>query len=404
LEETMDRHDHRMLGPRLDLFHQQEEAPGAVFWHPRGAALYRLIESYLRREMRRAGFREVRTPQLLARTLWERSGHWDKHGDNMFIFADGERSFALKPMNCPGHVQLFRQQTRSYRDLPLRFSEFGACHRYEPSGALHGLMRVRAFTQDDAHVFCLPEQVDAEVARFCELLRRIYGRFGFRQFIVGFSTRPDAREGSEETWDWAEASLAKAAGAAGLQFRQQPGAGAFYGPKLEFVLKDRDGREWQCGTFQLDAVLPEKLGAEVVNAAGERVRPLMIHHAVLGSIERFIAVLLEHHRGKLPFWLAPEQIAVAAVSVAQRPYAAAVAEAFDAAGLRCVTDDADETLSRRIRAAHDRGIPMFATIGAKEVAASTVTLRQRNGQQSVHSLSDAKKWLKALEEADAGCW
>jgi threonyl-tRNA synthetase len=398
----MDHHDHRMLGPRLDLFHQQEEAPGAVFWHPRGATLYRLIESYLRREMGRAGYREVRTPQLLARTLWERSGHWDKHGDNMFTFADCERSFALKPMNCPGHVQLFRQQTRSYRDLPLRFSEFGACHRYEPSGALQGLMRVRAFTQDDAHVFCLPEHVDAEVARFCELLQRVYARFGFRLFIVGFSTRPDAREGSAEIWDWAEASLAKAAGAAGLEFRHQPGEGAFYGPKLEFILKARDGREWQCGTFQLDPVLPEKLGAEVVNAAGERVRPLMIHHAVLGSIERFIAILLEHHRGRLPFWLAPEQIAVAPVSVAQRPYAAAVAETLDAAGLRCLIDDSDETLSRRIRAAHDRGIPMFATIGAKEVAASTVTLRQSNGQQSVHSLSDAREWLKAFEGADAG--
>jgi len=293
----MDSYDHRVLGPRLDLFHQQEEAPGAAFWHPRGAQLYRIIENFIREQMRRGGFREVRTPQLVARALWERSGHWAKFGEHMFAFEDGERSLALKPMNCPGHVQLFRQQVRSYRDLPLRFSEFGACHRYEPSGALHGLMRARAFTQDDAHVFCLPEHVDGEVARFCALLRRVYARFGFGEFVVGFSTRPAAREGSDATWDAAEARLADAARRAGLEYRMQPGEGAFYGPKLEFILQDRDGREWQCGTIQLDLVLPEKLDAEVVDASGQRVRPFMIHHAVLGSIERFTAVLLEHHRG-----------------------------------------------------------------------------------------------------------
>src|SRR5215831_1873726 len=277
-EDTMDNHDHRVLGPELRLFHQQEEAPGTAFWHPRGALLYRLIENYILREMRQAGFREVRTPQLLSRSLWERSGHWAKFGANMFVFADGERAFALKPMNCPGHIQLFKQQIRSYRDLPLRFSEFGACHRYEPSGALHGLMRGRAFTQDDAHVFCLPEHIDNEVAKFCTLLRRVYSRFGFHEFVVGFSTRPQLREGSDALWDRAEAMLSAAGRKAGLEFRMQAGEGAFYGPKLEFILKDRDRREWQCGTIQLDLVLPEKLDAQIVTASGSSERPIMIHH------------------------------------------------------------------------------------------------------------------------------
>ena len=398
----MDQHDHRMLGPRLDLFHQQEEAPGAAFWHPRGASLYRIIENHIRREMRLVGFREVRTPQLLSRSLWERSGHWAKFGANMFVFADGERSFALKPMNCPGHVQLFRQQTRSYRDLPLRFCEFGACHRYEPSGSLHGLMRGRAFTQDDAHVFCMPEHVDAEVARFCQLLRRVYARFGFRDFIVGFSTRPAVREGSDATWDQAEASLSKAATSAGLEFRLQPGEGAFYGPKLEFILKDREGREWQCGTIQLDLVLPENLDAEVIDASGGRVRPVMIHHAVLGSFERFIAVLLEHHRGSLPFWLAPEQIVVAPVSAAQRDYAYLVADAFDSADLRCVVDDSDQTLARRIVFAHDQGVPILAIVGAREMSAGSVTVRQRGGQQREHSIAEATAFFTRIQTEDSG--
>jgi threonyl-tRNA synthetase len=290
----MDSRDHRILGPRLDLFHQQDEAPGTVFWHPRGATIYRLIESFIRREMRRAGFQEVRTPQLLSKSLWERSGHWQKFGAHMFVFEDGERSFALKPMNCPGHVQLFRQQIRSYRNLPLRFSEFGACHRYEPSGALHGLMRSRAFTQDDAHVFCLPEHVETEVAQFCELLRRVYSRFGFEDFIVGFSTRPSVREGSDATWDEAEARLSAAARAAGLEFRNQPGEGAFYGPKLEFILKDQDGREWQCGTIQLDFVLPENLDAEVICSSGGTARSTIRSNVSRGfTAHRFRAVAFD---------------------------------------------------------------------------------------------------------------
>ena len=397
----MDQQDHRMLGPRLDLFHQQDEAPGAVFWHPRGATLYLIIENYIRREMRLVGFREVRTPQLLARAMWERSGHWAKFGSNMFVFADGERSYALKPMNCPGHVQLFRQQSRSYRDLPLRFCEFGACHRYEPSGALHGIMRGRAFTQDDAHVFCMPEHVDAEVSRFCGLLRRVYARFGFREFVVGLSARPAVKEGSDALWDHVEASLASAATSAGLEYRLQPGEGAFYGPKLEFILKDREGREWQCGTIQLDLVLPKNLDAEVVDASGSRVRPVLIHHAVLGSLERFIAVLLEHHRGKLPLWLAPDQVAILPVSPAQREYAACVADAFSADELRAILDDSNETLARRILAAHDQGIPIIAIVGAREADAGSVTLRHRGGRQHEQGLADAVNWLRTLQEEDA---
>jgi threonyl-tRNA synthetase len=393
----MDNHDHRILGPRLDLFHQQEEAPGSAFWHPRGMTLYRLIENYIRREMRQAGFREVRTPQLMSRSLWERSGHWSKFGANMFAFADGERSFALKPMNCPGHIQLFRQTIRSYRELPLRFSEFGACHRNEPSGSLHGLMRGRAFTQDDAHVFCLPEHVDREVERFCELLRRVYARFGFGEYIVGFSTRPAAREGSDTVWDAAESMLAAAGRNAGLTFRLQPGEGAFYGPKLEFILKDRDGREWQCGTIQLDLVLPEKLDAQVIDSSGASIRPLMIHHAVLGSIERFMAILLEHHRGQLPFWLAPDQVVIAPVSVAEESYARAVADALEAAELRCFVDPARETLSRRIVAAREMGVPIFATVGPREVAANSITLRARDNKQFSLPLPEAVLQLKEMD-------
>jgi threonyl-tRNA synthetase len=397
LEDIMHIHDHRVIGPRLDLFHQQDEAPGTAFWHPRGATLYRLIENYIRREMQRSGFREVRTPLLMSRSLWEASGHWERFGENMFAFADGERAFALKPMNCPGHIQVFRQQIRSYRDLPLRLSEFGACHRYEPSGALHGLMRARAFTQDDAHVFCLPEHVDGEVARFCALLHKIYARFGFSDISVGFSTRPAAREGSDAVWDRAEAMLAAAGRAAGLAFRLQPGEGAFYGPKLEFFLKDRDGREWQCGTIQVDLVLPERLDASVIAASGERERPVMLHQAVLGSMERFMAVLLEHYRGALPFWLAPEQIAIAPLSSAHEAYALEVADAFNAAELRCVIDHADESLSRRIVAAREKGIPVFVAVGAKEAVAGSVSLRDRSGKLSVRPLADAVQWLKEFE-------
>lgn len=390
----MDSNDHRVIGPRLDLFHQQDDAPGTVFWHPRGAVLYRLLEQYIHAAMRGAGFSEIRTPQLMARSLWEQSGHWEKFGASMFAFTDGDRSLALKPMNCPGHVQVFNQRLRSYRDLPLRYAEFGACHRYEPSGSLHGLMRARAFTQDDAHVFCREEQVNAEVARFCVMLARVYADFGFERFVVGYSTRPDARAGSDASWDRAEALLAAAADAAGLDARLQPGEGAFYGPKLEFILADRHGREWQCGTIQLDLVLPERLGAQYVDERDARVRPVMIHHAVLGSLERFIAILLEQHRGRLPFWLAPDQVVVAPVSVLQAGYAREVAEALTADGIRSIVDDRDETLARRIVDARALAIPVFATVGAREAAAGSVSLRWLDGRRASRRLAGLSHWLR----------
>jgi threonyl-tRNA synthetase len=390
----MDIDDHRAIANRLDLFHQQEEGPGVVFWHPRGYAIYRVIEDYIRRHMRRAGFREIRTPQLLARSLWEASGHWEKFGDDMFAFADGERSFALKPMSCPGHLQVFNKGTRSYRDLPLRYCEFGACHRNEASGALHGLMRTRAFVQDDAHIFCTEEQIEEEVRRFCEMLRAVYADFGFPDFIVGFSTRPSLRAGSDETWDRAEAMLAAAARAAGLSPRLQVGEGTFYGPKLEFILRDRQGREWQCGTIQLDFVLPERLGAAYVDADNKRRQPAMMHQAILGSIERFLAMLLEHHGGDLPLWLAPDQLVVANIGEAQAGYAERVADAFAQADFRVALDIRPERLPRKIVHARESGIPLLVAVGDREAKDETVSLRYRDSRQSVLPLAQAIDTLR----------
>ena len=391
----MDVHDHRAIGNRLDLFHQQDDAPGMVFWHPRGATLYRLLESYIGVRMKRAGFEEVRTPQLLNLALWRQSGHAEKFGASMFRLDDGLRELAIKPMSCPGHVQIFRRRVRSYRDLPLRFCELGACHRNEPSGALSGLVRTRAFTQDDAHIFCREDHVEQEVARFCALLREVYADFGFDAFTVGFSTRPPVRAGDDAVWDHAEASLEAAARASSLAFRRQAGDGAFYGPKLEFLLRDSHGRQWQCGTIQLDFVLPDRLDAEYVDAHGRRVRPVMIHHAVFGSLERFIAILLEHHRGQLPLWLAPEQVLVAAVSEREREYARAVADAFERGGLRAVVDESSERLSRRVVTAFDRGIPAFVAVGPREVQDGTVSLRRRAGEPVTISLQAAVDALRA---------
>jgi threonyl-tRNA synthetase len=390
----MDIDDHRAIGNRLDLFHQQEEGPGMVFWHPRGYAVYRVIEDYIRRRMRRVGFREIKTPQLLARSLWEASGHWEKFGENMFSFEDGERAFALKPMSCPGHLQVFNKRTRSYRDLPLRYCEFGACHRNEASGALHGLMRTRAFVQDDAHIFCTEEQIEGEVQRFCELLRAVYADFGFPDFIVGFSTRPSVRAGSDELWDRAEAVLAAAARAAGLAPRLQAGDGTFYGPKLEFIPRDRRGREWQCGTIQLDFVLPERLGAAYVDADNQRRRPAMMHQAVFGSIERFLAMLLEHHGGDLPLWLAPEQLVVASIGEAQAGYAQRVADAFAKADFRVALDVRPERLPRKIVDARESGIPLLIAVGARESKSETVSLRHRDGRQSTLGLAEAVEVLR----------
>jgi threonyl-tRNA synthetase len=390
----MDASDHRAIGSRLDLFHQQEEGPGMVFWHPRGFALYRVIEDYLRRRMRRAGFREVRTPQLLARSLWEASGHWAKFGEAMFALGDDEHALALKPMSCPGHIQLFNNRLRSFRELPLRYAELGACHRDEPSGALMGLMRTRAFVQDDAHIFCADDHVDAEVARFCALLREVYADFGFAAFDVAFSTRPAQRAGEDGVWDRAEAALAAAARAAGLDFREQPGEGAFYGPKLEFILSDARGRPWQCGTVQLDLVLPERLDAQYVEAGGARRRPVMLHQAVLGSFERFIGMLLEQHGGRLPLWLAPEQIAVASVEPAQADYAARVAAALQEHGFRVMLDGRSERLSRKVAEAHAAAIPVMAIVGAREEADSTVMLRRGGGVQDSMTVEQAAAALR----------
>ncbi len=402
MENVSSHIDHRQLGRQLALFHQQEEGPGMVFWHPRGFALWRVIEDYIRKRMRGAGFAEIRTPQILARALWEKSGHWEKFADHMFAFTQdsakeeegcGHRMMALKPMSCPGHIQIFNADIRSYRELPLRYAEFGACHRNEPSGALQGLMRTRAFVQDDAHIFCTEEQIVPEVARFCDLLRAVYADFGFDKVRVGFSTRPLVRAGDDPTWDRAEASLEAAAKAAGLDYRVQPGEGAFYGPKLEFILEDARGRAWQCGTIQLDFVLPERLDALYVDASGARLRPAMIHHAVLGSLERFIAMLLEHYQGVLPLWLAPEQIVVASITPAQNDYAIEIAKAFVVAGFRVALDTRAERLPRKILDAREAAIPVLAVVGAKEAARGSVALRWRDGEQRTLPLAEATALL-----------
>ncbi|WP_420348273.1 threonine--tRNA ligase [Pelagibius sp.] len=371
----MEDQDHRVIARRMDLFHQQEEGPGMIFWHPRGFAIYQLIEEEIRERMRAAGFQEVRTPQLLDRALWEASGHWQKFSEEMFVFEDGTQQRALKPMNCPGHVQIFKSRLRSFRDLPLRLSEFGACMRNEPSGALLGLMRTRAFVQDDAHIFCLEEHVEEEVAQFCRLLKAVYARFGFEDVKVGLSTRPEQRAGEDAVWDRAEDMLAVAATAAGLDYRLQPGEGAFYGPKLEFVLRDNKGRSWQCGTIQVDLVLPERLDAAFADSDGKQRRPIMLHQAVLGSIERFLGVLLEHHGGNLPFWLAPDQVVVASVGPEQAAYAEAVAADLSVAGLRAVADIRHERLGKKVMDARNLGIPGFAVVGPEEAARGSVALR-----------------------------
>ena len=402
----MEDQDHRVIARRMDLFHQQEEGQGMIFWHPRGFAVYQLIEEEIRRRMRTAGFAEVRTPQLLDRSLWEASGHWQKFSKEMFVFEagadtdDGARQLALKPMSCPGHVQIFKSRLRSFRDLPLRFAEFGACMRNEPSGALLGLMRTRAFVQDDAHIFCLEEQVEEEVANFCRLLQAVYARFGFGDVAVGLSTRPEERAGEDTVWDRAEDMLAVAATAAGLKFVLQPGEGAFYGPKLEFVLRDRKGRSWQCGTIQVDLVLPERLDAVFAASDGSRQRPVMLHQAVLGSIERFLGVLLEHHAGKLPFWLAPDQVVVASIGPEQAAYAEAVVADLKAAGLRALADVRSERLAKKVHDARQLGIPAFLAVGAQEVAKGTAALRREEGGP----LEVPRKELVAYFEKEAGAY
>jgi threonyl-tRNA synthetase len=395
--EEAERRDHRRLGPALGLFHLQEEAVGSVFWHPKGWKLYRIIEDYMRRRLDSAGYLEVRTPQLLDRSLWEASGHWENFRENMFIAESrDERVLAVKPMNCPGHVQIFRNTLRSYRELPMRLAEFGSCHRNEPSGALHGIMRVRAFTQDDAHIFCTEDQVTGEAIAFCELLLSIYRDFGFEEVAVKFSTRPEVRAGSDVIWDLAEQDLEEAVKAAGLAYTLNPGEGAFYGPKLEFVLRDALGRDWQCGTLQLDFVMPERLGASYVGEDGGRHRPVMLHRAILGSFERFIGILIEHYAGSFPLWLAPVQAVVASITDEAAPYAEEVAGELSAAGLRVVADSGNEKIGYKVREHSLAKIPVMLVVGRREAAERTVSLRRLGSPaQEALALSEALARLKA---------
>ena len=380
----MDINDHRNLGRRLDLFHLSEEAPGMIFWHPAGWEIYRRLEAFIRDRMRSRGYEEVRSPQLLPRALWERSGHWEKFAQGMYHLRDDDRDLALKPMSCPCHLEIFNEGLRSWRDLPKRYFEFGQVHRNEPSGSLHGLLRARAFEQDDAHVICRPDQVRAEVARFIALLQEVYGALGFAGFRVFLSLRPENRAGSDAVWDRSEADLLAAARSAGLEPELLPGEGAFYGPKLEFSLTDRSGRVWQCGTIQLDGVLPGRMGAAFVTEGNAREVPVMLHHAVLGSMGRFIGILLEHHEGRLPLWLAPRQIAVLPVGERQEGFAARVSDVLRAAGASVDHLASGETLSRRLVAARERLIPIFLVIGAREESTGQMVLQVGESGLPVH--------------------
>ncbi|MEM9047427.1 MAG: threonine--tRNA ligase [Pseudomonadota bacterium] len=401
LEEAAKR-DHRRLGKEMELFHFQEEAPGMVFWHPNGTALYRALEDYVRRRQVAAGYREIRTPQVIDRVLWERSGHWDKYRENMFLteideeHANEKRTNALKPMNCPGHVQVFNRGLKSYRDLPARVSEFGMCHRYESSGSMHGLMRVRAFTQDDAHIFCTEDQIEDETARFIALLGSIYADLGFERFDIKFSTRPEIRVGADAVWDKAEAALEAAIRKVTNDFEIDPGEGAFYGPKLDFKLTDAIGREWQCGTFQVDFNLPERLDAEYVTADGSKARPVLLHRAILGSFERFIGILIENYAGRLPLWLAPRQVVVATIVSDADAYAGEIVAALRACGIRAEADLRNEKINYKVRE-HSLGkVPVLIALGRQEVEARTVSLRRLGAsQQSVVPLEEAVATLVA---------
>jgi len=397
--EEAERRDHRRLGRELDLFHIGDEAVGSVFWHPKGWTLFRIIENYLRMRLEAAGYLEVKGPQLLDRSLWEASGHWEKFRENMFIAESrDEKVLALKPMNCPGHVLIFSNRLHSYRELPLRLAEFGSCHRNEPSGALHGIMRVRAFTQDDAHIFCTEDQVTAESIAFCELLLSVYRDFGFDDVAIKFADRPPVRAGSDEVWDRAEGALREAVEAAGLSYTLNPGEGAFYGPKLEFVLRDALGRDWQCGTLQLDFVLPERLDATYVGEDGARHRPVMLHRAIFGSLERFIGVLIEHYAGRFPLWLAPVQVVVATITSEAADYAGEVARECSAAGLRVARDSGNEKINYKVREHSLAKVPVMFVVGGREAANRSVALRRLGGkEQEALALSEAVARLK--EEA-----
>ena len=378
--EEAEKRDHRRVGRELGLFHTQEEAVGSVFWHPKGHTLWRAVETYMRDRLEQAGYVEVKTPQLLDRVLWEKSGHWENYRPNMFIAESEDRVLAVKPMNCPGHVLIYRQGIKSYRDLPLRMAEFGACHRNEPSGALHGLMRVRAFTQDDAHIFCTEDQVNAETVAFCDLLMSVYKDFGFEEVRVKFSDRPAKRAGTDATWDKAEAALKSAVETAGLDYTLNPGEGAFYGPKLEFVLRDAIGRDWQCGTLQVDFVLPERLGAEYVGEDGAVHRPVMLHRAILGSMERFLGILIENHAGKFPTWLAPVQAVVMNITDGQADYVRKATEFLKNQGLRVEMDLRNEKVGFKIREHTLQRVPYLLVAGDRESGSNSLAVRTRSGK------------------------
>ena len=388
--EEAEKRDHRRLGREMDLFHIQEEAVGSVFWHAKGWTLYRVCEEYMRTRLDDAGYFEVKTPQLVDRGLWERSGHWEKFRENMFTIDDDDnRVLAVKPMNCPCHVQIYKQGITSYRDLPVRMAEFGSCHRYEPSGALHGIMRVRAFTQDDAHIFCTEEQIVTETKLFCELLLSIYRDFGFEEVQVKFADRPPVRVGDDATWDRAEQSLVEATNAAGLDYTLNPGEGAFYGPKLEFVLRDAIGRDWQCGTLQVDFVLPERLDASYVAEDGNKHRPVMLHRAILGSFERFLGILIENYAGRFPMWLAPVQAVVATITNDADAHAEKVAAVCQAAGLRVKTDLRNEKINLKVREHSLAHVPAMLVVGQREAGDGTVVVRRLGSKnQEILALDD----------------
>ncbi len=373
--EEAEKRDHRKLGKELDLFHLQEESQGMVFWHEKGWTIYRIIEAYIRRKLQKAGYIEVRTPILADKALWEASGHWEMFGENMFTSSVDEKVLALKPMNCPCHIQIFKQGIKSYRDLPLRMAEFGCCHRYESSGALHGLMRVRSFVQDDAHIFCTEDQINEETVKFCKLLTEVYNDFGFTEIKIRFSDRPEVRAGLDTTWDKAEEALKTAVTKAGYECIPNPGEGAFYGPKLEFVLKDAIGREWQCGTLQVDFVLPERLDANFVDSSGNKQRPVMLHRAIIGTFERFMGILIEQCAGKFPLWLAPVQVGIATVTTDVEEYSNSLKLKLEEAGIRCELDNSNEKINYKIRTMSHNKLPLIAVIGKKEAEDETVAIR-----------------------------
>lgn len=396
--EEAEKRDHRRLGKQMELFHLQPEAPGSVFWHPKGWSVYQALQRYMRKRLDQSGYQEVNTPILVDRRLWEESGHWEKFREHMFTTEDGDQgnAMAMKPMNCPCHVQIFKQGTKSYRDLPLRMAEFGCCHRNEASGALHGLMRVRAMVQDDAHIFCTENQIVSETKEFCRLLKLIYKDFGFDSVHVRFSDRPDVRAGTDETWDRAEGALLEATKEAGLDYVINPGEGAFYGPKLEFVLKDAIGREWQCGTLQVDFVLPERLDATYVGEDGDKHRPVMLHRAILGTFERFLGILIENFAGRFPLWLAPVQVAIVPVSGDNNDYAKDVYDQLKAAGLRCDIDVRNEKMNYKIREYSHGKVPVIFVIGRREAEEKTVAIRRLGSDgQEILALSEAIATLRA---------